>query len=75
MILDPDKVQMFPCYNPYSLLVYSANPSVVDTVFVDGRILVRHGALTCVDLGQVRAELMENMNDFYKKADAYRDMI
>lgn len=75
VIMDPDKVQMFPSYNPYSLLVYSANPSVVDTVFVDGRILVRHGALTCVDLGQVRAELMENMQDFYKKADAYRDMI
>ena len=75
VLLNPDKVQMFPCYNPYSLLVYSANPSVVDTVMVDGRILVRNGALTCVDLEQIRAELMENMHDFYEKADVYRDMI
>lgn len=75
VLMDPDRIQMFPCYNPYSLLVYSANPSVVDTVLVEGRILVRHGALTCADLGQIKAELMENMSDFYKKADAYRDMI
>ena len=75
VLLDSQAVSMFPCYNPYSLLVYSANPSVVDTVWVDGRMAVCHKKLAAADLLQIKKELTEHMKDFYKKADAYRDII
>lgn len=70
-----DGASMFPCYNPYSLLVYSANASQVDTVLVDGRILVRNGKLVCADFDQIREDLNAQMGSFYEKAEAYRDII
>lgn len=42
--------------DPAHLLVTAAQPANVDTVIVDGRVLKRAGALTAVDLGQVRAD-------------------
>ena len=36
------------------MLVTAAQPANVDTVIVDGRVLKRAGALTAVDLAQVR---------------------
>ncbi|MFC2326191.1 MAG: hypothetical protein ACFNL1_02725, partial [Prevotella histicola] len=34
-----------PCYNPVSLLAYSAKSTSVNTVMVDGRILMENGEL------------------------------
>ena len=38
-----------PCYNPVSLLAYAAKSSSVDTVMVDGKLLMENGALTTLD--------------------------
>lgn len=38
-----------PCYDPVSLLVYSANASAVDTVMVDGRLLMEKRELLTLD--------------------------
>ena len=38
-----------PCYNPVSLLAYAAKSSSIDTVMVDGKILMENGALTTMD--------------------------
>lgn len=75
VLVETQSVNMFPRYNPYSVLVYSANASNVDSVFVDGRCLVRHGRLTGVELGEVRARLAAAMTDFEKSAAEYADMI
>jgi cytosine/adenosine deaminase-related metal-dependent hydrolase len=40
--------------DPAHMLVTAAQPANVDTVIVDGRVLKRAGALTAVDLAQVR---------------------
>jgi 5-methylthioadenosine/S-adenosylhomocysteine deaminase len=42
--------------DPAHLLVEAAQPSNVDTVMVEGRILKRGGKLTAIDAGQVAAE-------------------
>ena len=42
--------------DPAHMLVTAAQPSNVDTVMVDGRILKRGGKLTAVNTGQVAAE-------------------
>ncbi len=66
---------MFPVYNPFSALVYAANAADVDTVFANGRMVVRHGQLTTLDLAEIRAHLMEEMKPFMVAAEKYSDII
>ncbi len=47
---DPNIV---PVFEPYNSLVYSGQPVNVDTVIVDGAVLVRSNKLTRLDIGQV----------------------
>lgn len=75
MIVETDSVNMFPCYNPYSALVYSANASNVDTVMVDGQLLVRGRQLVNADLAKIREELRQEMGPFMEAARQYGDML
>ena len=59
---------MFPCYDPYSALVYSANASNVEMTIVDGEILVRDKRLIRTDTGKLRAEMEEEMGAFVRAA-------
>lgn len=74
-LVSTDAVHMFPVYNPFSALAYAANAADVDTVFANGRMVVRHGELTTLDLGEIRAHLMEEMKPFMAAAEKYRDII
>jgi 5-methylthioadenosine/S-adenosylhomocysteine deaminase len=49
-------VEWQPNYNPVSLLVYSANASAVDTVIVDGKILMEGRELKTLDEEKICAE-------------------
>lgn len=75
VIVETDSVNMFPCYNPYSALVYSANASNVDTVMVDGQLLVRGRQLVNADLAKIREELRQEMGSFMEAARQYGDML
>ena len=44
-----DGPEWCPNYNPMSLLVYSANSSSVDTLFVAGRVIMEHRELKTLD--------------------------
>lgn len=57
VILETKSVNMFPIYDYYSVIVYSANPSNVNTVMVNGEILVRDKKLIKSDLNEIRAEV------------------
>lgn len=41
MLVDPKKVELNPCYDLYSNLVYSASGSCVDSLIIDGEILMQ----------------------------------
>lgn len=75
VLLETDSVNMFPMYNPYSMLVYSANASNVDSVWVDGERLVGGKKLLRADLGFVRSELEAAMGLFRERAAKYVDII
>ncbi len=75
VMVDPEAVNMFPCYNPWSALVYSAERSNVDSVWVAGKQLVKNGALCSLDLGEIRARLLEHMGDFMEKASEFESII
>lgn len=68
VIIETESVNMFPVFDPYSAIVYSANASNVDTVFVNGKCLVKNKKLVNVDLQNIKNDLKNNMSQFEKKA-------
>lgn len=58
VILETASVNMQPIYDYYATIVYAANASNVDTVIVNGKILVRNKCFTEFDFGKTREELM-----------------
>ena len=74
-LVSTEAAHMFPVYNPFSALAYAANAADVDTVFANGRMVVRHGELTTLDLAEIRAQLVEKMKPFMAAAEKYSDII
>ncbi len=56
VLWDMSGVEWQPNYNPASLLVYSANSSAVDTVIVNGKILMQGRELKTLDEEKICAE-------------------
>jgi cytosine/adenosine deaminase-related metal-dependent hydrolase len=68
VLVETDSANMFPIFDPYAVLVYSAKAANVDSVFVDGRPLLRGKRLVALDLADARAELDSLMGDFRARA-------
>ncbi len=75
VLVETDSVNMFPSYNPYSALVYSAERTNVDSVWVAGKKLVSGGKLTGLDLEEIKGALIGNMGDFLESAEEYSSII
>ncbi len=56
-VVSLDAPHMFPVYDPYAVLVYCAGPTDVRHFFVDGRLLLKDGALQTVPTATVRGEM------------------
>ena len=56
VLIDLDRPQFIPANNIISGLVYSSNGSEVDTVMVDGKVLMQGGELTTIDEARVFEE-------------------
>lgn len=65
VLIETQSANMFPVYDPYSALVYSANPSNVESVFVAGECLVKDKKLVKSNFEEIRKDLVEKM----KKTD------
>ncbi len=59
VLIDPATANMVPEHNVFANLLYSLNERNIHTVIVDGRVVVRAGALVNVDLSEVVAETVE----------------
>ena len=69
VLVETDSPNMFPVYDPYAALVYSAGAANVRDVYVAGKCLVRDKRLTGADFGRIRGELARKM-----ERTAFRDM-
>ncbi len=58
-------VNMNPIYDPYSALVYSANASNVDTVIVNGKVIVEDKEIKTVDYKKI----INDITEFKKKVE------
>ena len=71
ILVETKSMNMFPCYDPYSALVYSANASNVEMTVADGEILVRDKKLVRAQEGKLRAQMEEEMGAFVRAAAKY----
>jgi 5-methylthioadenosine/S-adenosylhomocysteine deaminase len=55
ILVRTDSFHQIPSYDPYSLLVYATKASDVDTVIVDGQVVMAAGRVLTVDEAAVRA--------------------
>ncbi|WP_411348300.1 amidohydrolase family protein [Paenibacillus sp. WLX2291] len=75
IMLRTDELNLFPVIDPVGAVVQFANASNVDTVFVAGRPVKRHGKLVGVDMERIR-RLAQESRDYlasqYTLSDADR---
>ena len=69
VLIDTDSVNMFPMYDAYSAIVYSANPSNVDSVWINGVQTVKNKQLVHHSLKEIRENLDKEMTLFRKLAE------
>lgn len=67
-VVDLDRPHTAPAFNPVSSLVYAATGGDVDTVVVDGRIVVAGGKLLSMNETEVIAEAKKHAAHVYQRA-------
>lgn len=75
VLVETQSVNMFPVYNPYSALVYSANAANVEAVMAGGVMRVKDKCLKQMELPALRTQLARAMRPFERSAAQYADMI
>ncbi|WP_372673091.1 amidohydrolase family protein [Amycolatopsis kentuckyensis] len=60
VLLDAEDLSVFPVGDPVRTIVSAGHPGLVDSVFVAGKAVKRHGRLLDVDLLPLRARLLES---------------
>ncbi len=68
LVLSRERPNMIPCYDPYSVLVYSAQSQNVKDVYVEGKQLVKNGRLIAVDYSALVEEFERASFDFESMA-------
>lgn len=75
VIIETKSPNMFPIFDEYSALVYSAGPQNVDSVYVDGKRLVKDGKLALMDFEALRENLEREMVRFCREAEERRETL
>jgi len=68
VVLDLDRLHTTPSPNPISSLVYAATGGEVDTVMVDGRIVVQGGQLLSMNEEEIKKQARLHAGQLYKRA-------
>ncbi len=68
VVLDLDRLHTTPSPNPVSSLVYAATGGEVDTVMVDGRVLVQGGSLLSMNEEEVKNQARLHAGQVYNRA-------
>lgn len=68
IIIDMDKPHLTPCFDPVSTVVYAAHGSDVDTVVVDGQILMQNRRVQTLDEEAIVAEARQRAAQVARRA-------
>lgn len=69
IMLDMQTVDWIPLHNPIQNLVYSANGSSVQTVIVDGRIVMEDREIKTVDEGKILGECQRTSEEMLRRGE------
>jgi 5-methylthioadenosine/S-adenosylhomocysteine deaminase len=67
LVINTKKIHMTPYRNPVPAVVYCANPSDVDTVIVDGNVVVEDGCLDAMDEDKLIQDAREHIDALWKR--------
>lgn len=73
VLLDTNQLNMFPINNPIGAVIEDAHVGNVDTVFVRGKIVKRHGKLVEVDVRSLRRRMEGTVDGLFGRAGVPRD--
>jgi 5-methylthioadenosine/S-adenosylhomocysteine deaminase len=59
VLFETESVNMQPIYDYYSTIVYSSNPSNVNTVIINGEIVIENKKLISDDFSKIRKDLID----------------
>ncbi|MDD6436001.1 MAG: amidohydrolase [Clostridiales bacterium] len=62
-LYDPMYHRSVPVYDPVSSLVYCSSPNNVDTVIINGKVIMENKVITTIDEERVMAKVQENANE------------
>jgi 5-methylthioadenosine/S-adenosylhomocysteine deaminase len=68
-IINPNKAHYIPFGNAIAMLVYCAHGSDVETVIVDGKILIKNGELIEKNEYELKLKINESINKLWKKCE------
>jgi cytosine/adenosine deaminase-related metal-dependent hydrolase len=68
IVIDLERLHTTPSMNPVSTLVYAATGGEVDTVVVDGKIVVEQGKLLTMDEHEIITQANEHATQLYRRA-------
>jgi Cytosine deaminase and related metal-dependent hydrolases len=68
IVVDLERLHTTPSVNPVSTLVYAATGGEVETVVVDGRIVVRDRQLLTMDEHEIIVQARQHADDLYRRA-------
>jgi cytosine/adenosine deaminase-related metal-dependent hydrolase len=68
VVIDLDRLHTTPSPNPVSTLVYAATGGEVDTVVVDGKVIVRGRQLLSMDEDEIKRQAREHAAHVYRRA-------
>ena len=67
IMIERDSINMFPIYDAYSAIVYSATSSNVNDVFING-VQVVNNKVSIYDKAQIKNNLIKSMKHFEKRS-------
>ncbi len=59
IIIDLDKPHLIPLYNHYSHIIFSMNGSEVDTVIINGKLVMENRKLLTMDIEKIKMDAIE----------------
>lgn len=68
VVVDLDRLHTTPSPNLVSTLVYAATGGEVDTVVVDGKVVVKEGQLLSMDEKEIKRQAREHATQVYRRA-------
>jgi 5-methylthioadenosine/S-adenosylhomocysteine deaminase len=73
IILNTNSLNMFPVNNPVGAVIEDAHIGNIDSVFVKGRAVKRHGKLVDIDVKALRRRVEASVDGLFARADVKRD--